>query len=192
MRSWALSPVGIGALVGAAFVAATSSGWAQSPGGSRLIHQGYYNNGNYNYLYFLQHRGYYNPRAYQPRYLFYPSRGGGYPWYNYRPYYGWHFPSHMTEPQKEEQPETPKDTHAHILVRVPAGAKLWFNGTKVSGEETDHKFVSPSLTPGRRYSYEVRAEWQQNGQTITKTHELSVKAGARIEVDLTKMDDKEK
>src|SRR5262249_53201070 len=155
-----------------------------------LIRQGYYTN-YFNNLY-LQHQGYYNPRAYQPRYLFYPSRGGGYPWYNYQPYYGWHYHSHTTEPKEAEQPQPPKDTRAHIRVRVPAGGELWFNGTKVSGEETDHKFVSPSLEPERRFFYEVRAQWQKNGRTVTETREVAVKAGAHIDVDFTKKDSVEK
>jgi uncharacterized protein (TIGR03000 family) len=187
MRSQALSSLGGWALVGAAFVAAPSSGWAAGPGGSRLIHQGYYNN----YFNNLQNLGYYDSRAYQPRYFFYPSRGS-YPRYNYRPYYDWYLPWHLTELQKEEQPETPKDTHAHIIVRAPAGAELWFNGTKVTGEGEVRKFASPMLTPGQRYSYEVRAQWKQNGQTITKTHELTVKAGAHIDVDFTSMDETKK
>jgi uncharacterized protein (TIGR03000 family) len=74
---------------------------------------------------------------------------------------------------------------------VPAGAELWFNGTKVTGEGEVRKFASPVLTPGQRYSYEVRAQWKQNGQTITKTHELTVKPGAHIDVYFTP-DDKEK
>jgi uncharacterized protein (TIGR03000 family) len=187
MRSQTLSFLGVGALVGAAFVAATSSGWAAGPGGSRLIHQGYYNN----YFNYLQNPGYSIPRASQPRYFFYPSRGG-YPRYNYRPYYDWHFLWHMTESPKEEQPKTPKDTHAHIIVRAPAGAELWFNGTKVTGEGEVRKFASPALTLGQRYSYEVRAQWTQNGQTITKTHELTVKAGAHIDVYFTSMDESKK
>jgi len=187
MRRQALSSVRLLTFIGAAFVAATISGWAQGPSNRRLIRQGYYNN----YFNYLQHQGYYNPRAYQSRYLFYPSRGGGYPWYDYRPYYGWHFHLYTTEPQEAEQPRPPKDTHAHILVHVPAGAELWFNGTKVTGEGEVRKFASPVLTPGQRYSYEVRAQWKQNGQTITKTHELTVKAGAHIDVYFAP-DDKEK
>ena len=140
----------------------------------------------------LQHLGYYNPHAYQSRYLYYPFRGGSYPWYDYRPYYGWHFPSNREERQKEEQPKTPQDTHAHIIVRAPAGAELWFNGTKLTGEGEVRKFVSPVLTLGQRYSYEVRARWKQNGQTITKTHELTVKAGAHIDVDFMQSDNREK
>lgn len=188
MRRRALSSVRLLMFAGAAFAAATSSGWAENPGGKRLIRQGYYTDFFNNYYRQLN----YNPRAYQPRYLFYPSRGGGNPSYNSRPYYGGHFHAHTTETKEAEQPQPPKDTRAHIHVRVPAGAELWFNGKKVSGEETGHKFVSPSLTPGRRFFYEVRVQWQKNGRTVTETREIAVKAGAHIDVDFTKSTGMEK
>ena len=175
MRKRALPSVGLLVLAGAVFFAVSPSSRAAEPS---IGH--------------LQHLGYYNPYPYQPRYLFYPLHGGGYPWYDYRPYYGWHFPSDRAERQKEETPKA-KDTHAHIIIRVPADAELWFNGTKVTGEEgTVRKFTSPPLTPGQRYSYEVRAQWQKNGQTITTTREVSVKAGTRINVDFTRRNEMEK
>jgi uncharacterized protein (TIGR03000 family) len=140
----------------------------------------------------LEHLGYYNPNAYQSRYLLYPFYGGGYPWYDYHPYYGWHFPSNGAERPTKQQLNTPQDAHAHIIVRAPAGAVLWFNGTKMTGDGEVRKFVSPALTPGQRYSYEVRAQWKQNGQMIAKTHELTVKAGAHIDVDFVQSDETEK
>jgi uncharacterized protein (TIGR03000 family) len=140
----------------------------------------------------LPNFGYYNPApAYRPGPSYLPSRG-----YGSSRMYGGHYhlyhayTPHMGRIPQEEKP--PPDLMAHLTVLVPANAELWFNGTKVTGKEgTVRKFASPALTPGQRYSYEVRAQWKQNGQTITKTHELTVKAGAHIDVYFTP-DDKEK
>lgn len=169
-----ISFVVLGTYSGLMFLAASPSSQAADPG---IGH--------------LQHLGYYNPYAYQSRYLYYPFHGGGYPWYDYRPYYGWRFPSDRAERQEEEPPKA-KDTRAHLVLRVPADADLWFNGMKISAEGTVRKFASPPLVPGHRYFYEIRAEWHKNGQTITRTREVSVKAGAHIDVDFRKSDEMEK
>jgi uncharacterized protein (TIGR03000 family) len=140
----------------------------------------------------LPNFGYYNPApAYRPGPSYHPSFG-----YSSSRMYGGHYHlyhDHMPHMDRIPQDEKPApDLRAHLTVLVPANAELWFNDTKVTGEGTARKFASPALTPGQRYSYEVRAQWKQNGQTITKTHELTVKAGAHLDLDFTKNDGREK
>ena len=43
------------------------------------------------------------------------------------------------------------------------------------------EFDSPPLTPGKQYSYEVKAQWEENGRPVTQTQEVDVSAGARAQ-----------
>ena len=43
-------------------------------------------------------------------------------------------------------------------------------------------FDSPPLTPGNRYSYEVKARWNENGQVVAQTQQVEVAAGTRVNV----------
>jgi uncharacterized protein (TIGR03000 family) len=141
----------------------------------------------------LPNFGYYNPApSYRPGPFYLPSSG-----YRSSRMYGGHYHlyheyiPHMARIPRDEKP--PPDLRAHLTMLVPADAELWFNGTKVTGEEGSvRKFASPPLEPGQRYSYEVRARWQKDGQTITTTREVNVRAGTRINVDFTKPEDMKK
>jgi uncharacterized protein (TIGR03000 family) len=68
-------------------------------------------------------------------------------------------------------------------VRVPANAEIWFEGVKTSQTGDFRVFESPELKPGVDYNYEVRARWVENGQTVEKTRNLTVRAGDQIAVN---------
>jgi len=55
------------------------------------------------------------------------------------------------------------DTSVHVTVSVPADAEIWFQGTKMTATGSVREYQSPPLTPGHRYTYEVRARWNENG-----------------------------
>jgi uncharacterized protein (TIGR03000 family) len=71
-----------------------------------------------------------------------------------------------------------------IDVRVPADAKIWFDDdpTKQSGAE--RQFVSPPLTPGKYFEYQIRAQWNENGKKLERTKRVTFQAGDRIHLDL--------
>jgi uncharacterized protein (TIGR03000 family) len=75
------------------------------------------------------------------------------------------------------------DTTARIIVRLPANAELWFEGQKMTGTGSVREFESPPLTPGQRYTYEVRAQWEDNGKLVKQTQTVGVKARAFVNVD---------
>jgi uncharacterized protein (TIGR03000 family) len=71
---------------------------------------------------------------------------------------------------------------AHVTVRVPANATLWFNGSLTTSTGSVREFQSPSLSPGR-YTYAIRARWTENGRDITQTQQVAVSPGADMTVD---------
>jgi uncharacterized protein (TIGR03000 family) len=77
----------------------------------------------------------------------------------------------------------PADTTAHVTVKVPASAELWFNGSKMKSTGAVRKFQTPPLSSGPQYRYTVRARWQENGQVVTQTRQIRVSPGAHLEVD---------
>jgi uncharacterized protein (TIGR03000 family) len=82
--------------------------------------------------------------------------------------------------------QPPPDLTAHVEVRAPADAEIWFGDGKTRQTGTVRSFVSPSLTPGKDYTYEVRARWTEGGKEVVQTRRIDVAAGAWKSVDFTK------
>jgi uncharacterized protein (TIGR03000 family) len=78
-------------------------------------------------------------------------------------------------------PTRPNNT-ADVTVSVPADAEVWFGGTKTTSTGSVREYESPPLTPASRYTYEIRARWNQNGQEVTQTQQVDVTAGAHVKV----------
>jgi uncharacterized protein (TIGR03000 family) len=79
------------------------------------------------------------------------------------------------------------DNAARIQVVVPADAQVWFDGkaTKMSGAR--RQFESPALTPGRQYTYDVKARWRgADGKEVTQTRHVDVAANSDVTVDFTR------
>ena len=74
------------------------------------------------------------------------------------------------------------DTIAHVIVKVPNGARVWFDDTPTKSTGSTREFDSPPLTPGQRYGYAIRARWNENGQDVTQTQQVDVSAGAHVNV----------
>jgi uncharacterized protein (TIGR03000 family) len=72
-----------------------------------------------------------------------------------------------------------------IQVRVPADAKLFFDGAPTTQRGKVRTFESPPLDRAKEYEYELRATWQQDGRTVERTRRVPVRAGDRINVDLS-------
>ncbi|MBI1913654.1 MAG: TIGR03000 domain-containing protein [Planctomycetes bacterium] len=169
-------------LAGAMVVLAAQPVQAQRHGGNRG--GGWYGGGWYGGGYYGGYRGgYYGYRPYYGSYYDYPYYGG-YGWssrwgprYYYTPTY--------TVPYQDLTPTyssgyTPAaDTTAHVTVRAPANARVWIGGWETPNTGGVREFDSPPLTPGKQYSYEVRAQWEEDGRMVTQTQEVDVSAGAR-------------
>jgi uncharacterized protein (TIGR03000 family) len=129
-----------------------------------------------------------------------PYNYGYYPSYGYSDYYPNTYSSDWSSPEYDSgyygsyggvtssypdiySPATAQpDTRAQLIVNVPADAEIWFEGTKMTSTGSVREFQSPPLTAGTRYTYEVRARWNENGQEVTQTQEVKVTAGANVNV----------
>jgi uncharacterized protein (TIGR03000 family) len=161
----------------------------------------YYHHHNHFYYPFFFGLGYYPFGYYGFSYPYDYGYGNGYsyPYDYYRPYYypydygyGYSYDPRyngnaygpldysFSMPDYAGRPAT--DNSAHITVIVPANAELWFEGQKTSERGTVREFVSPSLTPGKTYAYEIRARWTENGREVSQVREADVRAGAQATV----------
>jgi uncharacterized protein (TIGR03000 family) len=89
------------------------------------------------------------------------------------------------EPSSTVSPDTasaPADPIAHVTVRVPANAELWFDGEITTSKGSVREFQSPPLKPGR-YTYEIRARWTENGRDTTHAQKVAVSPGAHMTAD---------
>jgi uncharacterized protein (TIGR03000 family) len=87
----------------------------------------------------------------------------------------------VVPPAPAAQPARP-DYRAHVTVRVPAGAEVWFDDHRTTKTGTLRQYQSPSLTPGEKYSYDIRARWQEKGREVTQNKTVSVTAGSHADV----------
>jgi uncharacterized protein (TIGR03000 family) len=74
------------------------------------------------------------------------------------------------------------DQPARVIVHVPAGTELWFNGHKTSRTGTERTFSTPPLEKGSSYHYDVRARWRVDGKPTEDTQTVQVYAGGEIHV----------
>jgi uncharacterized protein (TIGR03000 family) len=77
----------------------------------------------------------------------------------------------------------PSGSFADFTVKVPANATVWFNGTKMVSTGSLREYRTPSLTPQRKYTYEVRARWEENGREVTQTQKVTFAGGSNVVVN---------
>ena len=140
--------------------------------------------------------------GYQPYYGSYSGYQPSYGSYYSSPYYGDYGQSTWSSPQYYANPSysvpydqgTPSyssgytpgaaaasNTTAHVTVRAPANARVWIGGWETPNTGAVREFDSPPLTPGKQYTYEVKAQWDQNGRMMNQTQQVDVSAGSRSE-----------
>jgi uncharacterized protein (TIGR03000 family) len=83
------------------------------------------------------------------------------------------------------RPNTDDDTKAHIWLRLPENADVWVNGVKTKQTGESRYFYSPPLVPGKKYSYDMRVRWMEDGKPVEKTQRVLVQAGETIRRDFT-------
>jgi uncharacterized protein (TIGR03000 family) len=74
---------------------------------------------------------------------------------------------------------------AKVTVIVPADAEVYFDGSPTAETGSERQFTTPPLETGQNYSYQIRATWTADGDTVNRTRKVMVKAGADVRVDFT-------
>jgi len=75
---------------------------------------------------------------------------------------------------------------ANVRVTVPnPEARVWFEDTPTQQRGTERVFVSPDLSPGREYTYRIRAAWDEGGREVTREKSVTVTPGQMATVDFT-------
>ena len=77
----------------------------------------------------------------------------------------------------------PDASLATIVVRVPADAKVYFDGQPTKQTGTRRTFVTPPLEPGREFPYDLKAEVARQGKAWSRTERITVRAGRTTRVD---------
>ena len=60
-----------------------------------------------------------------------------------------------------------------------------FNGQPTTSRSTSRVFVTPPLSTGRTYYYEVEAQVERGGRTMTVTRRIPVRAGQEVRQAIT-------
>jgi len=84
-------------------------------------------------------------------------------------------------------PRSAEADKVHIDVRIPAGAKILFEGSKTTQSGEFRHFVSPSLAAGQ-YTYHVQATWTENGREVNQSRSFNVRPGDSIQMIFTRDD----
>jgi uncharacterized protein (TIGR03000 family) len=72
---------------------------------------------------------------------------------------------------------------ATVSVRLPADAKLFAEGRALAQTGPERKFISPELPAEQEFVYQFRAEYERNGETVSVTKRVPVRAGAAVNVE---------
>lgn len=76
---------------------------------------------------------------------------------------------------------------AIVTLNLPENARLFVDGTPVTLPRGNKTFTTPALVPGETYQYEMKAEVDLGGKTVTETQSVKVAAGKSVTVDFDKI-----
>jgi uncharacterized protein (TIGR03000 family) len=77
------------------------------------------------------------------------------------------------------------ETTATVVIKVPVDAKLTVNGQETVVPNGEQRFKTPTLEPGRTYSYDMTATVKRDGKDVTVTRKVLVKAGEESRADFS-------
>ena len=179
-----ISAIAVPLLVGTALLATPQTAQAQ-----RYRWGGYYYDGYYPGYYYPGYYGYSYGPAWSSypysTYYGYPPRNSWGPGYYTPPYI---FENPVVRPERVEyQSAYPPAVNSTVTVqvRVPSDAEVWIGQSKMSQTGPERQFVSPPLTPGVNYTYEITALWMKDGREVVGKRTLNFRAGEqnRLSVD---------
>jgi uncharacterized protein (TIGR03000 family) len=81
-----------------------------------------------------------------------------------------------------EPPAAPVDTAASISVKVPAEAVVFVNDRPTTSTGVERNFVSRGLAGGRTYAYQLRVEFNRDGEKVVENKLVRLQAGQAVEL----------
>lgn len=72
---------------------------------------------------------------------------------------------------------------AAIMVRLPADARLYADGAPLRLTGAERRFTTPELPAGMEYTYRLTAEYERNGEVVSVTRRVAVRAGGSETVE---------
>jgi uncharacterized protein (TIGR03000 family) len=72
---------------------------------------------------------------------------------------------------------------ATVVIKLPAEARLYFDDRPTKQVGAERTYVTPELTPGKEYTYQVKIEYTRDGRMMTQTRPVSVRAGQTSRVE---------
>jgi uncharacterized protein (TIGR03000 family) len=89
-------------------------------------------------------------------------------------------------------PSNVPDSAVLIGIRVPENAQIWIDGQKTSQTGAFREFVTPSLEPGQKFAYHIKAVWTEKGQEVVRNRQISFYGGDRLMVNMLAPDKKDR
>jgi uncharacterized protein (TIGR03000 family) len=84
-------------------------------------------------------------------------------------------------------PAKPAAAPATITVSLPADAKLFVDDAATTSTSETRTFTSPELNAGKDYHYTIKAEIVRQGQKLTASERVTVRAGEETKVSFTQV-----
>jgi uncharacterized protein (TIGR03000 family) len=104
--------------------------------------------------------------------------GGYYGGYYYAPAYSYDYaPTYGYDAGYYTAPPRLGDTDFLLDVRVPADATVWVNGEATTQTGAQRRYLTNDLTPGRTYTYSIKARWTEDGQPVETVRRVKVHGG---------------
>lgn len=75
------------------------------------------------------------------------------------------------------------DLRATVLVKLPADAKLFAEGRQLNLAGAERRFTTPPLPADREALYTFRIEYTRDGEQVTQSKKVSVRAGGSATVE---------
>jgi uncharacterized protein (TIGR03000 family) len=85
----------------------------------------------------------------------------------------------------QTSPEATGPAPATVIVKAPMAVRITVNGQPAERQSAEQVFTTPDLQPGKTYSYDFKAETVRDGQTVTRTQTVTVRAGRESRVDFS-------
>jgi uncharacterized protein (TIGR03000 family) len=73
---------------------------------------------------------------------------------------------------------------ALVIVRLPTDAELTIGGFTSKQRKAVREFDTPPLPPDKKFSYQLKATWREDGKEVTRETTILVRAGETTNVNL--------